>query len=1132
MTYITDSSGQYDFPRLVRFGEYRIEVEAKDFRKLVRDGIMLVIDQRAKIDLQLELGSVAQTVTVASDASPLETSNGTPGAYITQKLLEGVTLPNRIALQLVQIAPGVVPQATYGPVSTYDSTARPSIYNISNFSVNGSRGVTNEVIVDGLSVNVPEGGNSGAGTDGPAIYPTAEATQEVKLLNNTFSAEYGKSGGGVAVMTLKSGTNSFHGGAFEFFRNDKLNANPYFTNAAGIGKAKLRENIAGGSFSGPVWKDHTFFFFDYQGFRQVLQGQPTRSSLPTVDMLAGDFTQLRNTSGAQIVIYDPLTAGPGERRTPFAGNQIPAARMDPTAVKVISFLPTERRSAGDLYTALGNNTYSAPAADNEDQWDLKFDHNITDKQHIVARYSRWNIASNSVGTLPGSSESNPNPADSGLIPLHRKSFQGMMAYTWTVTPRSILDLRAGYQRYDSSSTNLFACQPLFDSCKNPFDPTKAGFPAYISNYSDLQGFPTLTFSGGYQTLGIGNNQWYTPNSLVNQATWSQILGRHVIKAGVEWRRQHYVRINGSDRTGSFAFSDAMTRQISNVSDTSRSGNAIASFLLGYASSGSISKPVLTDNISEYYAAFIQDDFKVTPRLTVNLGLRYDRFTPLRERHGALSFFNTTVVNPLSASINKTVAPAAMNTQIVGGEEFPKQGRLASVDNTMSIQCCNFAPRISAAYQLNSKTVIRGGFAMLYHSQIGEASVPPTDSFSASNVMVASLDGAKPFNVLSNPFPGGLVNPTRGSLGYLTNVGTDAYAILGSNSDKIPYLFQWNLNVQRELPGNFLVEVGFTTTRGHQLNRPPININELAPQYVALGNQLNQLVPNPFYGAPGIPSSSVLAQPNVQLGQLLRPFPQFVTVTAYDRNGANSKYNGATAKVEKRFSKGLTLLASFTGSKLMDDFSGIPTWLGAGPARDRTYYDAKREWAINEEDVSKRLVVSYTYELPFGKGKPFLTQGIARTLAGGWQVASIHTFSGGIPIQVLGGTPYHAFGAGTQRPNSTGTSAALSGRAEDRLTKWFDTSQFTNPAPFTLGNVGRTLPDVRTDGLTQWDFSVRRQFRLFREKVTLDFQSFFKNFLNHPDFAHPQRDFTSADFGKVTGTAVSPRLVQLEMALRF
>jgi hypothetical protein len=1047
-------------------------------------------------------------------------------------LIDSVPLLNRIPLSLVQLAPGVIPQSTFGPVSVTDATTRPSVYNISNFSVNGSRGVTNEVIVDGLSVNVPEGGNSGAGTDGPAIYPTAEATEEVKILNNTFSAEYGKSGGGVAVLTLRSGTNEFHGGAFEFFRNDKLNANPFFSNTTGLGKAKLRENIFGGSLGAPIWKNRTFAFFDYQGFRQVSQGQPTRSSLPTLEMVGGDFSNLRNTAGNLITIYDPLTADSGQARQPFAGNRIPTARMDPTALKILTFLPKERRSAGDPFTALGNNTYANPATDRENQWDLKVDHNITDNQHLVGRYSSWTIGTDGVGTLPGSSDSNPNPADSGLIPLHRKSYQGMVGYTWTVNPKSILDVRVGYQRYASSSTNEFACQPLFDSCKNPFDPTQAGFPSYISSYSDLQGFPTITFSGGYQSLGIGNNQWYTPNSLVGQVTWSQVVGRHILKFGFDWRRQRYVRINGSDRTGSFSFADTMTRRINTVSDPNNSGNAIASFLLGYASSGSISKQNITDTVSDYFAGFVQDDFKVSPKLTLNLGLRYDVFVPLWDRHNALSFFNPKVVNPLNDQIDRGLLPAQMSPTILGGEEFPNQGVLQGVNNTMTTQWKNFAPRIGFAYQAISRTVIRGGFAMLYHSQLGEASVAPSDSFSVSNQMVTSLDGAHPFNVLSNPFPNGLIYPSQGSLGYLTNVGQTAYVILGSNSSKVPYLFQWNLNIQRELPGRVLAEIGYTGTLGRQLNRPPININELAPNYVQLGSQLNQLVPNPFRGLPGIPSSSILAQPTVQLGQILRPFPEFTTVTAYDRNGANSEYHGMTLKVEKRFSQGLTLVGSFTASKLMDNFSGIPTWLGSGPARDRTYYDTHREWSLNEEDVPRRLVISYTYELPFGKNKHWLAHGIGSQIAGGWQLASIHTFSAGIPIQVVGGTAYHAFGAGTQRPNSTGKSAALSGRAEDRLNRWFDTSQFTNPAPFTLGNLGRVLPDVRTDGLNQWDFSVRRQFPLATERCHLEYQAIFKNFLNHPDFAHPQRDFTSADFGRITATATSPRLIQMQLAVRF
>jgi hypothetical protein len=293
------------------------------------------------------------------------------------------------------------------------------------------------------------------------------------------------------------------------------------------------------------------------------------------------------------------------------------------------------------------------------------------------------------------------------------------------------------------------------------------------------------------------------------------------------------------------------------------------------------------------------------------------------------------------------------------------------------------------------------------------------------------------------------------------------------------------------------------------------------------------VPNPFYGISEIPSNSVLSRPTVQLGQLLRPYPEFTSLRSWDRNGANSEYHGLTARVEKRFSHGLTLLGSYTASKLMDDYSGIPGWQGAAPATDRTRYDTHREWSLSEEDVSQRLVISYTYELPFGRGKHWLnTGGPLNWFLGGWQVAGIHTFSTGIPIQVLGGTPYHSFGAGTQRPNSTGVSAAKSGRAQDRLNAWFDTSQFTNPAPFTLGNVGRVLPDVRTDGLNQWDFSITKEFPLIGERTRLEYQAFARNLTNTPDFAHPERNFSSPDFGRVTATAISARQVQMELRVRF
>lgn len=1127
-SFVSGEDGGYDFPRLLQFGDYTIDVEAAGFQKLRRDGVTVAIDQRVQVDLRLSVGSVTEVVEVRETVPLLETSNATPGQSISNRQVERLPLPNLSPLHLVYLAPGVSPQGNV------DNRSRPGTNSTSNFSISGSRGVTNEMIVDGLSANIPEGGSGGSGTAGIVYYPSMEATEELKVMNNTFSAEYGKSGGGVVTLTLKSGTNQFHGSLFEYFRNDKLDATPWFSNATGLPKGALRQNTFGGAIGGPILKNRTFFFFDYQGFRQRSTGQPTRSSLPTLDMVAGDFSNLRNARGELITIYDPLTAGAGEPRIAFPGNRIPTSRMDPTALKIWSFIPTERRSAGDPLTFLGNNTYQVSTPNDEDQWDLKIDHNFSLRHHLMARASNWALERNLPPTLPGSTWSNPNVADTGLWRGPRRSLQYVAAYTWTQSPSSIVDVRAGYTRYTNIQAWLSGCQTEFNSCTTPFSPTDAGFPDYIRAYSDAVAFPGITFTGGYQAIGVGNQQYWGPDTIALQTTWTKIAGRHVLKAGFDGRRQHYIRGGGSDRAGQFNFSDQFTRRISNRANTQLEGNAFADFLLGTPTSGSISRVSVSDVKSDYFAFFVQDDFKVSSRLTLNLGVRYDVSHPMWDKFGQMSFLNPTVESPINSKIDRTKLIPGMRTTLVGGLEFPNQGALSGVNNTIPVDWNNFAPRLGLAYQLNDKTIVRAGAGILYKTQIGEAVPPPRESFSLTNAMVTSLDGARPANYLSDPFPGGsLVEPLRGQQGLLTNLGLNASGIMGTNSEKVPYVLQWNLNVQRQLSSTILIEAGYTGNSSRQFNRPPIDYNELEPEFLALGNSLNELVPNPFFGLPEIPANSILARPTVQRGQLLRPFPQFTRFEIWDYNGANASYHGGHVRVEKRFSQGLTLLGNYTRSKTMDDYSGIPTWLGAAPARERTRFDFKREWAINEEDFSYRTTVAGIYDLPVGKGRRFLNYGgVTNAVLGGWQLSSIVVFASGNPIQIVGGTAYHAFGAGTQRPNSTGMSARLEGSPQSRVDRWFDTSQFTNPAPFTLGNLGRTLPDVRSDSTRNWDFTLLKVFPIYQERVKLEYRAVFTNFLNTPRFAAPERNFTSPDFGRVTRTSNGPREFQMGARILF
>jgi len=1117
--FTSDALGAYDFPQ-IRLGGYEVDAEAAGFQRLIHSGINLTLDQRAKLDLILQIGNLTETIQVRSEAPLLETATAATGQAITKKQVEDLPVLTRIPWYLGLISAGVNPQR--------DMSAASQPFNrVNNFSVNGSRGDTNEMMIDGLSAVVPEGGSNGSGTTSIAMQPTVDATQEFKIHTNSFAAEFGKTGGGVVTLTIKSGTNSLHGSLFEFLQNDKLNANDWFSNRGGFRKGELRRNQFGGSVGGPVIKNRTFFFFDYQGMRQVSAGQPTRSSLPTLPMMNGDFSDLKNVRGGPITIYDPTTAGPGQPRDPFPGNIIPKNRFDPTSTKVATFLPTNRLSDGDPFTHLGNNTYLIPRPNNLNQYDIKFDNRFNDANTVFFRYSWYHNDITTVPTLPGSTFSSPNPADNGVQSQPVHSYQAVVGHTWTINPTTIFDWRGGYTRLYFDQHWPGGCLP--GQCATPFDPTNAGFPAYIRQFSDTAGFPSLTFTD-YNALGAGNQQVGIPDTILLEASLTKIKGRHVLKFGFDGRRVHYIRGGGSSRNGAFAFDAGFTQRLSTQSNPQSEGNSWASFLLGTPATGSITRINVANVRSQYFAFFAQDDYKISSKVTLNLGLRWDVSQPMWDSHNAMSFLDLGAANP--------IGPLAGLPNLKGGEQFANLGPLKGVNDTMTIDWNNFAPRVGIAYQVTPKWVVRAGFGVFYKTIIGEAVPPPADSFAITTPMVTSLDGSRPSSFLSNPFPNGIQTPSRGALGLLTNVGNNISGIAGTNSSLTPYVTQWNLNIQRQLNSTTMMEVGYSGSAARKLDRAPANLNELSPDIVAaMGNRINQLVPNPFYGLPQIPSSSVLAQPNIQLGQLLRPYPQFLNVTMFSFNGASADYHSFQAKVEKRFSHGISLLASYVNSKTLDDYSGIPNWLGSMPQADRTRYNYKIEKAVNEEEVPQRFVLAYTVELPFGRGHALLNRGgILNAILGGWQTNGIVTFSAGTPIIVTTSNNYMGFGAGPQRPNSVGRSALKTGDPESRLGgisggTWFDTSAFSQPAAFTIGNAPRTLPDVRTDTIKNWDMSLFKSFT-FKERFNLQYRAELFNFLNTPTFSLPQRSFVSSDFGVISATLNMPRQVQMGLRMTF
>jgi hypothetical protein len=603
-------------------------------------------------------------------------------------------------------------------------------------------------------------------------------------------------------------------------------------------------------------------------------------------------------------------------------------------------------------------------------------------------------------------------------------------------------------------------------------------------------------------------------------------GKHSFKFGIETRLMQDFEHTGFDASGNFNFAKNFTQGPDPNAPRVDRGSGLASMLLG-AGSGNVQiiPGVLTT--SNYYALYLQDDWKVSPRLTLNLGVRYDLEPGRDERFNQLSYFDFGVASPLAQRV-----PGMANLR--GGLRFVG----VDADRQFDTDYNNISPRAGFAYALNPKTVIRGGYGIFYIPFIGAAAGAGAGiaGFQSFTPWLNSLDGLTPLNYLSNAFPGGLDLPARASQGLLTNVGS-SFGDTGRDGAidrrlRVGYMQQWNFNVQRELPGSLAVEAAYAGSKGTKLPNGPFGHqeNQLRPEYMALGTALQQLVPNPFFGI--ITTRGALAQPTVTRGQLLRPYPHFQGIINFRPDSASSTYHALQVRVEKRFSRGFTLLAAYTNSKLLSDSDQVVTWIGpAYGGMDN--YNRRLDRAVAAQDMSQRLVVSYVYELPVGRGKRFGSgwPGWVQTVAGSWQINGITTFGTGLPLPIGAPNNSNAFAAG-QRPNVTSNPKLPGSRTTDqKLAQWFDTSVFTQPPAFTFGNGPRTLPNVRYDGPHTFDFSL---FKLIpvTERFRLDFRAEAFNLFNSPQFGGPATSLGGATFGVVAGQANAPRQMQMALKLIF
>ena len=1118
----TGNSGEYQFLNLVP-GKYRAEVEHPGFKKAARDNFEVNVSGAVRTDFAMELGEITQTVEVASAAPLLQTENANLSQVVNSRSVQELPVNGRNIMNLVALVPGVVAQGS----TDGNAITGKNIFAAGNYQIGGGFANQGAVYYDGVPNNSALGNLVN-------MVPSPDAVNEFRVQTNSNSSEFGRYSGGIINMSSKSGTNEFHGSAYEYFRNTVLNANSFFANSTGAGKQAFKQNQYGLTGGGPIVKNKLFIFAAWEGYRSR-QGSNYLATVPLPEMYNGDFSNYRNASNVVIPIYDPLTqcgtgnnaacvSGQTVQRQVFPGNQIPKNRINPVSAKIFGFpLMANPNGPGQAFTH--NFNYSALAAQggNNDQENARSDYNVTDKLRMFGRYSRWSSQS-----VPFAPFGNGIYANDPYAPEFFTTSQVLLGATYLLKSNMVLDIRASYSRFPYGRAESYEGINLNQTF---------GFPKYMDEQLPIiHSGPTTSIPsigvGGYTTAS-GLHILSTENDYLLTPNLSWVKGKHTFKLGADWRNMqntYYQTFDG----GTFTFSNLITSQ--NALNPGASGNGLASALLGFGASGSVSAFARPYESLKYQGYYLQDTWQVTNRLTFTYGVRWEIPGVWTERYNRIASFNPTEPNPTlaAAGVKLNGQPVMGALDFVLGDKHPDKGARAEHFNLV-------APRVGLAYRVNDTTVIRTGGGIYYlpsNLQFSEAPwAMPLSSIATP--WVPTLDGGvTPYSPISDPFPNGFT-PAPGNLPH----DTAQQLLLGGGLTNVPirkvpypYQSQWNFTIQRQLWGGVAVEAAYAGASGVHLPFGTYQINALPTQYLSLGSQLNTLVDNPFAS---LVKTGPLSQPTVQRGQLLLPFPQYTSIASGGGYVGNSTYHALQMKVEKRMPKGGTVLAAYTFSKLLANVNSTTAWLDSGVGANPGPQDPanlRAEKSLAGFDSRQRLALSYAADIPMGKGHAFLGGGnnVVQKFTSGWSVSGTATFQDGYPLAFTATPNVAGFNLGL-RPNMVaGCNPKLEGSAQSRLNGWFNTACYSVPASYTLGNASRTDPTVRSQGINNFNVSLLKRTPI-TERFNFEFRTEFYNLFNRVQFGLPNTTVTTAanaTTGYVTTQINQPRLIQLAMRLVF
>ena len=893
-TIATNEAGTYLF-NLVPIGQYRLEAELKGFKKYIQT-ITIELGRKTTANLRMEVGEVQDTVEVTSDAPTLETSTASLTTNLNNKMVTELPLAGRNALELARLSAGVVTFANPNPSALQD------ISNTSYYSANGANQRTNEFLMDGVPNNV---------TDRVAYIPPVDQVQEVSIQTNSFDSEYGHAGGAYINVSTKSGGNQLHGSVYEFHRNSVFNANSFFSNRSGTRRPTLIYNQFGAAVGGALIKNKTFWFGNYEGVRQINPSlTPSIITVPTERQRRGDFSQTLGPNGQLIQIYDPFTTRPDPAnpnrfvRDPFPGNVIPQNRLNPAAAAIVdTFVPLPNQP-GDPGTGTRNFSKVLVSRQPTDNFTVRMDHVLGASHRIFGRFSRSDTPQGSEYLIP---------VGGGLNVNDRVQTSIGVGDTITINPTTLLTLNAGFTRWTQRGI-----QPDYDIATLGFS------PSYVAALEQVK-VPRLNNTGtptDMPFIGAIEGSWFEHTmTYAFSANMNQIRGQHNLKWGFQTQVKQNNSKGAGGPAGTFNFNRAFTQGPDPTAVGANIGHGLASFLIGTPASGSVTVNSFNSTQSPYYGFYFQDDLRISPRLTVNLGIRYELNLAATERYNrSVIGWAFDTANPIEAQARANYAASPIpelpvdQFRTIGGLLYatPDNRRYALTDKT------DFSPRIGLAYRFTEKTVLRAGYGHFY--SYWPAPFVQQSGFSAEPPMLSTIDGITPTNLLSNPFPNGIPQPVGSSQGLLSQLGSSVS--LYSQFRHSPYNERWELGIQRELTNDMRVEVNYVgstaqslyagSASGGEMNR---QLRFLPDQYLSLGSALNQTVPNPFRGL--IPATSPLGAATISKQNLLSAFPHVTGLQIQRETIGRAYYHAAQATATKRFSQGYQFLGTYTFQKQIE-----------------------------------------------------------------------------------------------------------------------------------------------------------------------------------------------------------------------